>query len=552
MNNKVLTAILILALFIPTFVAIGYYSSSKTGPNNKNDVQELTLKDTDGAEWHFAAGDGNADSDALIELFFDIPEDAMKVDALPEALMNGSFYLVTVKSFGAEQAYQYYFTPSPSEAYYVNGTTGDTFKILSADAEKFLKMTKYSASVFPDRALPTLLVGGEGGTVLSPSSSAEWYYTLFDGTQAAIDVSRFLASDSPVCEISGGFDISFSSSPDYVSLVITAGDETLFDGPLENMSKLPLGEVKDFKATVNAEWYKKDDRSFFGKASYTFDGRVVEPAAFYLGQPEINNGSFVVIGGKNVDDPSKITFASEPSINYTPTFYKEGEYVYALVPIRFELEDGTDRTFKFTLSYRGVTQEMTLNVKSYTYNASSLDITKAVEDLTYSETARGEAEAALLPLTKNEELDTHAFSGTFLEDIIGPGSSDVITAGFGRYMTVTASGTQFRHTGVDYYVAKGTEVKAMNAGKVVYSGFLTTTGYIVVVDHGWGLKSWYMHLSECSVDVGDTVNKGDVVGLAGESGFAPPMRIHTGLTVGDIPVCVYDFWNSEIKMPVME
>ena len=162
MNKKILTVILIIVLFIPTFVAVGYYSSTQTGPNSKNDVKELTIKDPDGTEWHFASGDTDGDSAAMIELFFGMGSHAEEATSLPEALKSTDFFLVTVTSFGTDQDYQYYFTDKPSEAYYVDSVTGAAYKIAEDDAAAFLRMTKYSASVLPDHELPTLIVDGNG------------------------------------------------------------------------------------------------------------------------------------------------------------------------------------------------------------------------------------------------------------------------------------------------------------------------------------------------------------------------------------------------------
>ena len=84
------------------------------------------------------------------------------------------------------------------------------------------------------------------------------------------------------------------------------------------------------------------------------DGRVtrLSPAEFaYLlrcdGQTEIEPGDFVVITAKNVDDPAAITFASEPDIGFTPTFFTDGDYVRALVPIDCAY---TEKSVKFNIS----------------------------------------------------------------------------------------------------------------------------------------------------------------------------------------------------------
>ena len=106
----------------------------------------------------------------------------------------------------------------------------------------------------------------------------------------------------------------------------------------------------------------------------------------------------------------------------------------------------------------------------------------------------------------------------------------------------------FIHQGVDYIATTGKEVMATNNGKVVYVGYLDLPGYMVVIDHGLGLKSWYCHLGSTAVTVGQSVNKGDVVGYAGTTGFTVDPFPHIGLSVYDVPVCPYDLWDYGILM----
>ncbi len=548
MNKKLLCALFIVLLFIPTFVAIGYYTSTKAGVGNESDVKTLEVEDIDGVKRSFSSEEGTSLSSDMINLFYSMISGSSEVPSLPGAISD-KFFKVTFTSFGEQFVYQFYFTKDPSEAYYVD-TTGDAedkvYKIPADLASSFLS-TECAVSLY-DSTPPLMKVGGENGQTVKPSSLS-WNYRTYNGEFVTLDPAEFLSTADLTCTIDGGFDLSFTEAPDSVMLIVKSGDTELFHDTIEHMDQLSFGDAKEFSVSVSAEWFDNSEKSFKGVATYNFIGKLEEPAAFYLGQTTISNGEFVVIGGKNVKNKSDITFASNIPINYSPVFYQEGEFVYALVPIRYELEDGTDKTYTFTLGYHGVTQEMQLTVKSYAYKSSTLDIASGVETATYTDASRKEAEDALLALAKTEILDTHAFSGTFFEDVVGEGSADKISPGFGRKITIKSSGTTFQHTGCDYKIANGKDVYSVNAGKVVYSGYLTITGNIVVIDHGWGLKSWYCHLSECSVKVGDTVERGAVIGKTGDTGFTTKNRIHVGLTVGDVPVCIYPLFDNQIAIP---
>src|SRR3989344_5536173 len=68
-------------------------------------------------------------------------------------------------------------------------------------------------------------------------------------------------------------------------------------------------------------------------------------------------------------------------------------------------------------------------------------------------------------------------------------------------------GSNISHKGTDFRAAVGTSVYAMNSGRVAYTGYLRNYGHTVVVDHGLGVQTIYMHLAEVLVKNGDAVTK---------------------------------------------
>lgn len=86
------------------------------------------------------------------------------------------------------------------------------------------------------------------------------------------------------------------------------------------------------------------------------------------------------------------------------------------------------------------------------------------------------------------------------------------------------------HRGVDFRAGEGTPIKACNTGEVVLTGNFFFGGNTVVVDHGQGVLSLYMHLSEISVSQGEMVDKGKVIGLAGSTGRATGPHLHFALS----------------------
>jgi murein DD-endopeptidase MepM/ murein hydrolase activator NlpD len=86
--------------------------------------------------------------------------------------------------------------------------------------------------------------------------------------------------------------------------------------------------------------------------------------------------------------------------------------------------------------------------------------------------------------------------------------------------------TQSTHFGLDFRAPSGTPVAAMNDGTVLLARPLYFEGGFVVLDHGQGLLTLYLHLSEFKVKEGDQVKLGQIVGLSGSTGRATGPHLH--------------------------
>ncbi len=88
---------------------------------------------------------------------------------------------------------------------------------------------------------------------------------------------------------------------------------------------------------------------------------------------------------------------------------------------------------------------------------------------------------------------------------------------------------QSPHQGLDFRVPTGTPVAAMNSGTVLLARPLYFEGNFVVIDHGQGLLTLYLHLSEFKVKEGDAVKRGDIIGLSGGTGRATGPHLHVAV-----------------------
>jgi murein DD-endopeptidase MepM/ murein hydrolase activator NlpD len=92
------------------------------------------------------------------------------------------------------------------------------------------------------------------------------------------------------------------------------------------------------------------------------------------------------------------------------------------------------------------------------------------------------------------------------------------------------------HTGVDISAEYGTPVRAAADGVVIEAQEDAGYGRLVVLDHGFGVTTWYAHLSSFTVPPGIRVKRGDVIGYVGVSGRTTGPHVHYEVRINGAPV----------------
>jgi murein DD-endopeptidase MepM/ murein hydrolase activator NlpD len=105
----------------------------------------------------------------------------------------------------------------------------------------------------------------------------------------------------------------------------------------------------------------------------------------------------------------------------------------------------------------------------------------------------------------------------------------VVTSGFGmRWGRM--------HEGIDIGCAYGAPNRAAAAGTVIYAGWMSGYGNLVVVDHGNGLSTAYAHASSLAVSVGQSVVQGQTVSYVGSTGHSTGPHLHFEVRVNGVAV----------------
>ena len=101
----------------------------------------------------------------------------------------------------------------------------------------------------------------------------------------------------------------------------------------------------------------------------------------------------------------------------------------------------------------------------------------------------------------------------------------VLTSKYG-YRPHPVTGRYQFHEGIDLRAAVGTRVYASQKGKVIFAGRKNGYGKIVGIEHAGDFTTWYGHLSRIRVKDGQTVNRGKVIGLSGNTGISTGPHLH--------------------------
>jgi murein DD-endopeptidase MepM/ murein hydrolase activator NlpD len=110
------------------------------------------------------------------------------------------------------------------------------------------------------------------------------------------------------------------------------------------------------------------------------------------------------------------------------------------------------------------------------------------------------------------------------------------SSGFGVRVSPFGEGTERMHEGLDIAGPIGTPIHAPASATVVFAGHKSGYGQIVILDHGYGLETWYGHASKLLVKVGTVVKRGQSIALIGNQGHSTGPHLHYEVRVHGIPV----------------
>ena len=122
-------------------------------------------------------------------------------------------------------------------------------------------------------------------------------------------------------------------------------------------------------------------------------------------------------------------------------------------------------------------------------------------------------------------------------------SSTRITSNYGNRISPTG-GASSNHKGIDIGAAGGADIVAAAAGTVKAATYSSAAGNYIMIDHGGGLYTVYMHASSLNVSNGQTVKAGQVIAKVGSTGISTGNHLHFGVSLNGSYVSPWDYLGS--------
>lgn len=204
-------------------------------------------------------------------------------------------------------------------------------------------------------------------------------------------------------------------------------------------------------------------------------------------------------------------------------FFPYGEGWAALAGIDLETRAGKQLLRVGVLDGDGTTRKLTasLTVRARAFPVQRLTLPTAMVDLDPAAERRAEAEAARLRTFYDTLTPERLWQGRFTMPLAVEGAG----SGFGSRRIINGQPRR-PHSGTDWSAERGTPVVASNRGRVALVGDFFFGGRLVMLDHGLGLYTLYMHLDRVDVTEGSLIAQGETLGAVGSTGRATGPHLH--------------------------
>jgi len=494
-----------------------------------------------------------------IKVFVNALNNAKSVKASSRNLDDEKPISLTFYKGGEELKYELYLSAKDTDCLLKNADN-ELMLLNARDADALLNSpisdTVYDHSQIPQAIIPQ----GQDNKTIYPSSG-DWYLKKPSGNFYPSTVGNMLVENAETNSVrvfqNKPLNLQFAVQPDNINVKVYSNKEVVFDDVYSNFDSNFYSDVNEsLQMVVTAEWLQNDTNDYYGSAEYDIDVSYEVPAIFAVSETEANPGDIVIFTGANITDGSSYTVdVSSPdstnntdsagntdaSIIYSTNFAAADGKEIALVPIGIDFAGKT-----INVSISGGDQPV-----NYQINVAALSgSTGAAGSAISARTDNGNVDNNLSDSaikTKNDEyakilavadnFSSKYWDGSFIYP--REGKEWLI---YGQKVSINGNTYSYINSATNLDVNPKEPILASNAGKVIYAGTVPDDGNLIVIDHGMGVKSWYGHLADMSVKVGDDITKGQQIGTAGNTGLYTSIQYNLYFAVSVKDIFINPIW----------
>lgn len=484
--------------------------------------------------------DYSADNEELADLFKRVMKVSEEEENLSAVYMREpQFYITTHVGGKNQRTYDIYVTSVMTRSAYIHDRKTDKlYKMSSSAFVAFFEREEIAKYAYSFSEPCEMTLSRSDISVSGKATVCDWNYITADGSYEKI--TEIPDSGEIYGKVTGSAeDFKINMPYGATSLkarVYTSDDEILFEGDVTDGS-LPCADRDGVVYyEITAVWNVNITKDFYGTAKYVFAIENDVPVSVNAESPWGYQGEFIRIFAENANTDD-VYSVSCPELGYESSFFTTENRIISLLPIPCDAVPGI---YTLNITENGNSRSIEIEVKEQSFEKGTSALDKEI-----SPEAEAELEEKLTPFRNYVSEYTYT-NGTFTAPVEGK-----ITTSFGLHRHTNDSEEFTIHNGQDIAASGNPAIRATKDGVVVYVGELEIPGKTVVIDHGMNILSYYYHMKNTDVEIGQTVAQGDKIGNMGNTGYSTGDHLHFTVMINGVatnPVTLYDLDPSSEKI----
>lgn len=359
-----------------------------------------------------------------------------------------------------------------------------------------------------------------------------------NGTYIAKETSASFKNPQKVAMGKGSvINLSFEEQPDSYNITLYRDDEIIFTGKTSAILQDDIPANGEYQGVCEAIW---EVGEFIGSVSYNFSILADFPTLAVISATETVPGELIVLKLKYINPDETIDI--ETDLDFKPNIFKYNDECIILLPVSYYHKQNAVYSFKVKIGDDSFSYAIEVKEKEFTVQQLTIDTKIAAE--TRNDKSAQEVKEKIDPLRPVCD-DIAYWEGDFIMPVEG---GRVREYDFGKRRHVNGSPTSYRHNGLDIGHDLGVPVMASNSGRILIADYMIGTGNTVIIEHGFGLKTWYYHMDELNVKTGDMIKKGDLIGKVGSTGFSTGPHLHFSASINWVYINPITLINEGIPL----